>query len=62
MFLLLMVVCLYPVNGNHYLIETSDSQEEPGAEADYPEPGCIELKTDFAVSCVKYACVTFRFF
>ena len=52
---LFMLLCFFPADGNHYLIETSDNSKEAGSgsEADYAEPGCIELPTDFSVSCVK---------
>ena len=53
--LFLMLICFYlAVDGNHFLIEISDNSKEAGSgsEADYEEPGCIELPTDFSVSCV----------
>ena len=50
-----MLLCFFPADGNHYLVETIDNSKEAGSgsEADYAEPGCIELPTDFSVSCVK---------
>ena len=50
-----MFVCFYLADGNHYLIETSDNSEEAGSVlgVDYAEPGCIDLTTDFAISCVN---------
>ena len=52
---LLMYVCFYLADGNHYLIETSDNSKEAGSVSgvNYAEPGCIELTTDFAISCVN---------
>lgn len=52
---LLMIVCFYLADGNHYLIETSDNSEEAGSVSgvDYAEPGCVKLTTDFAISCVN---------
>ena len=59
--LLLLFVYFYPADGNHYLIETSDNSEEAGSGMDYAEPGCIELRTRFSVSCVREGCMKFLF-
>ena len=54
--ILLFFVYFYPADGNYYLIETSDSSEEAVSGVDYEEPGCVELRTRFAVSCAKEGC------
>ena len=61
---LLMFDYFYPADGNHYLIETetSDNSEETVSGVDYAEPGCIELRTSFSVSCAKEGCMKCYFF
>merc|ERR1719339_541548 len=52
----LLLVCFYPANGKHYLIETSDNSGEAVSGVDYldyAEPGCIELRKRFSMTCVK---------
>ena len=57
----LFLVCFYPANGKHYLIETSDNSGEAALGVDYAEPGCIELRKRFSMTCVKEGCMKFRF-
>ena len=59
--LLLMFVYFYQADGNHYLIETSDNSGEAALGVDYAEPGCIELRKRFSMTCVKEGCMKFRF-
>lgn len=60
--LLLMFVYFSTADGNHYLIETSDNTGEAVLGMDYAEPGCIEERTTFSVSCVKEGCIKIHFF
>ena len=61
---LVMFVYVYPADGNHYLIETetSDNSKEAVSGMDYAEPGCIELRTRFSVSCAKEGYIKCYFF
>mgnify|MGYP001402721378 FL=1 len=57
-----MFVYFSTADGNHYLIETSDDTGEAVLGMDYAEPGCIEERTTFSVSCVREGCMKIHFF
>ena len=60
----LLLICFYLAIGKHYLIETSDNSRGAASGVDYvdyAEPGCIELRKRFSMTCVKEGCMKFSF-